>query len=140
MNGPFVTILFTDLCGSAALFDRRGDEAADALRREHFAALRRAVAEHGGREVKSIGEGLMVAFSSAVAAVRCAVDMQRATTGADGELALRVGLDAGEPLPDDEDLYGTPVIVASRLCDAAGEGEILASEVVCQIVEPRAPR
>ena len=137
MNGPFVTILFTDLCGSAALFDRRGDEAADALRREHFAALRRAVAEHGGREVKSIGEGLMVAFSSAVAAVRCAVDMQRATTGADGELALRVGLDAGEPLPDDEDLYGMPVIVASRLCDAAGEGEILASELVCQIVEPR---
>ena len=53
------------------------------LRREHFAALRAAVAEHGGREVKSTGDGLMVAFPSAVAAVRCAVDMQRATAGAD---------------------------------------------------------
>ena len=63
--------------------------------------------------------------------------MQRATTGAAGELALRIGLDAGEPLPDGDDLYGTPVIVASRLCDAAGAGEILASEVVRQIAGPR---
>ena len=98
MDEPFVTILFTDLVGSASLFERHGDEAADAVRREHFDALRRAVAEHGGREVKSTGDGLMVAFPSAVAAVRCAVDMQRATAAA-GELELRVGLDAGEPLP-----------------------------------------
>jgi DNA-binding NarL/FixJ family response regulator/class 3 adenylate cyclase len=137
MDNPFVTILFTDLVGSAALFDRHGDEAADTLRREHFATLRRAVAAHGGREVKSTGDGLMVAFASAVAAVRCAVDMQRATSGQQGALSLRVGLDAGEPLPDDQDLYGTPVIVASRLCDAAGEGEILASEVVRRIAGHR---
>jgi DNA-binding NarL/FixJ family response regulator len=137
MEGPFVTILVTDTVGSASLFSGMGDDEADAVRREHFAALRRSVAEHDGREVKSTGEGLMVAFSSAVAAVRCAVDMQRATTGADGGLALRVGLDAGEPLPDDEDLYGTPVIVAGRLSDAAEGGEILASEVVCRIAGPR---
>ena len=136
MEGSFVTILFTDLIGSASLFERQGDEAADALRREHFAALRRAVAEHGGREVKSTGDGLMVAFSSAVAAVRCAVGMQRATAAA-GQLELSVGLDAGEPLPEGEDLYGTPVIIASRLCDAAAAGEILASEVVCRIAAPR---
>jgi class 3 adenylate cyclase len=80
--GALATILFTDLVGSAALFDRWGDEAADAVRRGHFARLRRAVAEHGGREVKSSGDGLMVTFSSAVAAVRCAVDMQRATAAA----------------------------------------------------------
>src|SRR5215218_8853524 len=116
MAGEFVTILFTDLVGSASLFDRAGDEEADALRREHFAALRGAVTEHGGREVKSTGDGLMVAFQSAVAAVRCAVAMQRATTGGGG-LSIRIGLDAGEPLPDGEDLYGTPVIVASRLCE-----------------------
>jgi DNA-binding NarL/FixJ family response regulator/class 3 adenylate cyclase len=132
----FATILFTDLVGSASLFDRRGDEAADAVRREHFARLRRAVTEHDGREVKSTGDGLMVTFSSAVAAVRCAVEMQRAT-GVAGELELSIGLDAGEPLPDGDDLYGTPVIVASRLCDAAGAGEILASEVVCRIAGPR---
>jgi DNA-binding NarL/FixJ family response regulator len=136
MGEPFVTVLFTDLVGSASLFERHGDEAADAVRREHFAVLRRAVAEHGGREVKSTGDGLMVAFPSAVSGLRCAVDMQRATA-ATGELELRVGVDAGEPLSDGEDLYGTPVIVASRLCDAAGAGEILASEVVCKIAGPR---
>src|SRR5579884_646379 len=130
MEQPFVTILFTDLVGSSALFDRHGDEAGDTVRREHFAALRRAVAEHGGREVKSTGDGLMVAFASAVAAVRCAADMQRATTGTMQGQALRVGLDAGEPFPEEGDLYGTSVIVASRLCDLADSGQILASDVV----------
>ena len=137
VSDHFVTILFTDLVGSASLFSRRGDEAADAVRREHFGVLRKAVAEHGGREVKSTGDGLMVAFTSAVAAVRCAVEMQRATTATEDALELRIGLDAGEPLPEGDDLYGTPVIVASRLCDSAGAGEILASDLVCRIAGPR---
>jgi DNA-binding NarL/FixJ family response regulator/class 3 adenylate cyclase len=137
MDEAFVTILFTDLVGSASLFERHGDEAADAVRREHFDVLRSAVAEHGGREVKSTGDGLMVAFPSAVSAVRCAANMQRATAAAEGDLGLRVGIEAGEPLSEGDDLYGTPVIVASRLCDLAGAGEILASEVVCRIAGPR---
>ncbi|HEY5261234.1 MAG TPA: adenylate/guanylate cyclase domain-containing protein, partial [Solirubrobacteraceae bacterium] len=107
MQTSFVTILFTDLVGSTALFDRHGDEAANLLRREHFASLRTAVEEHSGREIKSAGDGLMVAFASAADAVRCAVDMQRATTGVEGGLAVRIGLDAGEPLSEGEDLYGT---------------------------------
>jgi class 3 adenylate cyclase len=94
----FVTILFTDLVGSTALFDRRGDEAADVVRREHFAVLRRAVAAHGGRVVKSIGDGLMVAFPSAVAAVSCAIEMQRGTTGAGGGLE-RSGSGSGRCFP-----------------------------------------
>src|SRR4051794_9176881 len=137
MDGSFVTILFTDLVGSTALFDRRGDEAADTMRREHFTALRGAIADHGGREVKSTGDGLMVAFSSAVGAVRCAIAMQQATTGAPAGPQVRIGLDAGEPVADGEDLYGTPVIVASRLCDAADAGEILASDLVRQVAGRR---
>ncbi len=133
----FLTILFTDLVGSTAMFDRYGDEAADALRREHFASLRAAVVEHGGREIKSAGDGLMVAFTSAADAVRCAIDMQRTTTGAAGGLPMRIGLDAGEPILEGGDLHGTPVIVASRLCDAAGDGEVLASEVVRRIAGSR---
>src|SRR5215207_8476434 len=139
MGDAFVTIMFTDLVGSASLFERHGDDAADSVRREHFDLLRRALTEHEGREVKSTDAGLMVAFPSAVLAVRCAVEMQRATGAAEGGLELRVGLDAGEPLPEGDDLYGTPVIVASRLCDFAGAGEILASEVVCKIAGPRVP-
>src|SRR3954463_4513595 len=133
METPFVTTLFTDLVGSTALLDRGGEDRADAKRREHFAALRQAIADHGGREIKTTGDGLMVAFASAVAAVRCAVDMQRATSAAAEGLGLRVGLDAGEPLPEGDALYGTPVIVASRLCDAAAAGEILASDVVAKV-------
>jgi DNA-binding NarL/FixJ family response regulator len=137
MEQPFVTILFTDLVGSAAMFDRHGGESADALRREHFAALRGAVAKHAGREVKTTEAGLMVVFDSAVAAARCAIDMQRAAAERPG---LRVGLDAGEPLREGADHYGAPVIIASALCDLAEAGQILASDVVCRIAGPRLER
>jgi DNA-binding NarL/FixJ family response regulator/class 3 adenylate cyclase len=136
MEGAFVTILFAELVGTAALFARRGDDAADAVRRRHLAALREQVGSHGGREVRSTGKGLVAAFGSAVAAVRCASDMQR-ESGAIGEIDLSVGLDAGEPVAEGDELYGTPVIVAERLCDAAGAGEILASELVAQVARPR---
>jgi DNA-binding NarL/FixJ family response regulator/class 3 adenylate cyclase len=137
VESSFVTIMFTDLVGSTTLYDRYGDEEADARRAAHFAVLRKIVAAHEGSEVKSTGDGLMVVFTSAVAAVRCAVALQRATTGAPDGLAMRIGIDAGEPLAEAGDLYGTPVIVASRLCDAAGPGEVLATQVVRQIAGPR---
>jgi DNA-binding NarL/FixJ family response regulator/class 3 adenylate cyclase len=137
VSGQFVTILFADLVGSAALFARHGDEAADALRRAHLDALRAAVAEHDGREVKSTGDGLMVTFASTAAALRCAVAMQYATTGAEDRLPLRVGVDAGEPVGGGDELYGTPVIVAEQLCGIAEPGEILATDVVCRVAAPR---
>jgi DNA-binding NarL/FixJ family response regulator/class 3 adenylate cyclase len=137
MEEGFVTVLFTDLVGSSALFASVGDDRADAIRRRHFDALREAVEDHGGREIKSTGDGLMIAFGSAVAAVRCAVAMQRATSAAPDRLRIRIGLDAGEPVPDGDDLYGTPVIVASRLCESAAGEEILASEIVRKIAGPR---
>jgi DNA-binding NarL/FixJ family response regulator/class 3 adenylate cyclase len=137
VEGSFFSILFSDLVGAAALFDRLGDDAADAVRREHFRAMRELVARHGGREVKSTGDGLMVAFTSAVAAVRCAVDMQRSMgEGADG-LAIRIGVEAGEPIIEDGDFYGTVVNVASRLCDAADGGQILVSEAVRHVAGGR---
>src|SRR5690349_5595856 len=112
MDESFVTIMFTDLVGSTSLFDRQSDEAANALRGRHFSALREALEQHGGHEVKSTGDGLMITFGSAVSAVRCAVEIQRRTTGAPEGLPVRIGLDAGEPLRDRDDLYGTPVNVA----------------------------
>ncbi|HVF77207.1 MAG TPA: response regulator [Solirubrobacteraceae bacterium] len=137
MEASFVTILFADLLGTAALYDRAGDDAADAVRRSQLSALREAVERHGGREVKSTGDGLMVVFASAVAAVRCAIEMQQATAAQPHGLALRAGLDAGEPLVEGDDLYGTPVIVARRLCDAAAAGEVIASEAIRHITGSR---
>ena len=137
-----VTLLFTDLVGSTELFARLGDDAGDRLRQEHFALLRKAAGEHGGEEVKTLGDGLMVAFGSALAAVSCAVGMQRRiaeqrehTDGA--PVGLRIGLNAGEVIISEDDYFGTPVIVAKRLCDQAGPGMTLLSEVVRSLVGSR---
>ena len=136
MAGTFITILFAQLLGTPALLEREGDEAADAARRESLATLRAALECHDGEEVRSTGEGLMAAFPSAVEAVRCAVEMQRAA-GGEGGLGLSVGLDAGEPPPGEDDPYGTAVIVAERLSELAEPGEILVSDVVRRVAGPR---
>jgi class 3 adenylate cyclase/DNA-binding SARP family transcriptional activator len=125
-----VTVLFTDIVGSTRLFSALGDDAADEVRRSHFTILRQAITDHDGREVKSLGDGLMVAFASARAAVSSAAAMQQAVSAEPGGLGLRVGIDAGEPIYDGADLHGTPVVVARRLCDTAEGGQILVSDVV----------
>jgi class 3 adenylate cyclase/tetratricopeptide (TPR) repeat protein len=130
-----VTFLFTDLVGSTALIDRLGDDAADSVRRDHFDVLRKAVDEAGGEEVKNLGDGLMVSFASPVAALSCAVAMQRAL--ADGDLRIRVGVHAGEPAHEGDDYFGTPVVVAKRLCDRAEGGQILATELLAGLVGSR---
>ena len=72
-----VAILFTDIVGSTELSQRLSAEDADEVRRGHFAVLRQAVAESGGTEVKNLGDGLMIVFASASAALMCAVAMQQ---------------------------------------------------------------
>ena len=72
-----VAILFTDIVGSTELSQRLSPEVADEVRRGHFSILRQAIAETGGTEVKNLGDGLMVVFSSASAALACAVAMQQ---------------------------------------------------------------
>jgi class 3 adenylate cyclase len=138
-QGATTTILFTDLVDSTDLIARVGDDAAAALQLTHLAVLRRVLATHGGREVKSIGDGLMVAFSSALSAVRCAVAMQREAgrVGVDPRPRLRAGIHAGEPIADGDDLYGSTVIIASRLCDRAHGGQIIASGLVAALVGSR---
>ena len=137
-----VTFLFTDLVGSTELLDTLGDDAAEMLRRTYFSLLRRAVSAAGGDEVKNLGDGLMVSFSSPLAALRAAVEMQeaiaehnRTTTGA--RLSVRIGLHAGEPVRDEHDFFGTAVVIAKRLCDRAEGGQILSSALVADLVGTR---
>lgn len=94
MSAGIVTLLFTDLVGSTALLDRLGDDAFDALRRRHFQSLRSRVAAHGGTEVKSLGDGLMVTIPSVVDAIECAMGIQREADESSG-IAVRVGLHVG---------------------------------------------
>jgi class 3 adenylate cyclase len=124
------TFLFTDVVGSTALLDRLGDHVAHAFRRRHFALLRDAISEHAGTEVKSLGDGLMVAFTDARAAVACAVAMQRAVAMSGDRMTLRIGIDMGEAVREQDDFFGRPVIVARRLCDVAHGGQVVVSETV----------
>lgn len=120
-------VLFTDIVGSTELIEKFGEDGAHERRQRHFMQLREAVAEHGGREVKSLGDGLMVIFSEPGPAAKCAAAMQRAVASSEDRLGLRVGLHAGELLREDNDFFGTTVIVARRLCDSASSGGILAT-------------
>ena len=134
MSTEGATILFTDMVGSTALASALAPDAADELRREHFSILRQVVAETGGTEVKNLGDGVMVAFSSTAAALSCAVAMQQGVERDNREQAhsvgLRVGLSAGEVTREDDDYFGEPVVEAARLCATCESGQILATDVV----------
>ncbi|MBV8690673.1 MAG: AAA family ATPase, partial [Actinobacteria bacterium] len=144
-RGGIVTILFTDTVASTSLLERLGDDEAERVRRTYFGLLREALAAHGGREVKNLGDGLMVVFSSAVSGVAAAVEMQQAIArhnrqvGPHGpELSVRVGMHVGDPIEEGGDYFGTPVVTAARLCAAASGGQILASTLVEALVAGRA--
>jgi class 3 adenylate cyclase len=100
--------------------------------------VREALKAHGGSEVKTLGDGFMASFSSATRALECAIAMQRAfaehNESAEEPIRVRVGLNAGEPIAEEEDLFGTAVILAARIAAKAEGGEIVASDVVRQLV------
>jgi class 3 adenylate cyclase len=122
------TVLFTDIVGSTELIGTYGEAGAHERRQRHFALLRGAIEQTGGREVKSLGDGLMVVFADPVAAARCATEMQRSVAADVHQLGLRVGIHTGELLREDDDFYGSTVIIARRLCDSADRGQIIVSD------------
>jgi class 3 adenylate cyclase/pimeloyl-ACP methyl ester carboxylesterase len=136
--GAFRTVLFTDVEGSTSLTQRLGDAKARQVLREHERITREALKAHGGTEVKTMGDGFMACFTSATRALECAIAMQRAfaehNESAEEPMRVRVGLNAGEPIAEDEDLFGTAVILAARVAAKAEGGEILVSDVVRQLV------
>ena len=133
----FRTILFTDVEGSTALTQRLGDAKARELLREHERIVREALKSHGGSEVKTMGDGFMASFSTATKALECAIAMQRAfaahNESAEEPIMVRVGLNAGEPIAEDDDLFGTAVNLAARICANAEAGQILAPIVVREL-------
>ena len=135
------TLLFTDLVGSTEILQRLGDDLNDEVRRAHFASLRSISGRHGGKVVKNLGDGLMVVFDSAVDAIGCAIDMQldvqRTSLESALPLSVRIGLHVGEMLHEDDDYFGTPVVIAKRLCDSAIGGQIMISDALCNLVGTR---
>jgi class 3 adenylate cyclase len=138
--GAFRTVLFTDVEGSTALTQRLGDAKARDVLRTHERIVRDALRAHGGSEVKTMGDGFMASFGSATRALECAIAMQRAfaewnAAGAQGlaPLHVRIGLNAGEPIAEEADLFGTAVILAARIAAKAEGGEVLAANVVREL-------
>src|SRR5213596_2461225 len=135
-----VTVLFTDIVGSAALKTSQGYAAAQEIVRGHFNLLRQQVESHGGREIKTLGDGLMATFVSPRSALTSAIGMQRALAEGnrakppEQQVQVRVGLNAGEAIREDGDIFGSTVDAAARICAKAAGGQILASETVRGIV------
>ncbi len=137
-----VFILFTDLVSSTELLEAIGDEAMDQVRRTHFQLLREAVRASAGEVVKTAGDGVMCIFASGLDAIGCAVGMQEAVQHYNNQpgvhqVQMRVGMHAGEAVREEDDYFGTPVVIAKRLCDLAGPGQILASDLVRALVGNR---
>jgi class 3 adenylate cyclase len=130
----FRAILFTDIEGSTSLTQRLGDARAMAMLRTHDDIVREALERRGGSEVKHTGDGLMAAFHSVVDAIASAVEIQQRLGAADGgidaRVRVRIGISAGEPVTERDDLFGAAVQLAARLCSRAEPGAILVSRAV----------
>jgi class 3 adenylate cyclase len=138
-ESAFRAVLFIDMVRSTDITRELGDAAALSVAREYRDAVRQALVEHGGREVNRTGDGFLASFDSALAAVQCAIAIQSSLASEEAErtdafrVQAKVGVGAGEPVLDGDDLFGSTINLTSRICDFAQPGQILASRVVSDL-------
>ena len=134
-----VTLMFTDIEGSTPLNERLGDQRWMELLREHNALIREQLKAHQGYEVKTEGDGFMVAFGSARRALKCAIAIQRSFAqhyeSAEEPLRVRIGLHTGEAIKEADDFYGRHVNLAARVAGQAKGGEILVSSLLKELTD-----
>jgi adenylate cyclase len=133
-TGP-ITVLFTDIAGSTAMTQALGDAGAQEVVRAHNRIVRAALTSCNGREVKHTGDGIMASFNRVTDSVDAAIQMQRETMqhntqNPDLPLHLKIGINAGEPIVEDNDLFGTVVQLSARIVDKAQADQIFVSEIV----------
>ena len=134
-----VTILFTDMVGSTKLTQDVGDNAAQNTVRLHNAIVRAALAEHQGIEVKHTGDGIMASFAAPTHAIEAAAAIQRMVRehnrlNPEQAFHLRIGINSGEPIVEDDDLFGTAVQLAARVCAEAEADGVMLGNVVRELV------
>jgi serine/threonine protein kinase len=135
-----VSILFSDIENSTMMTERLGDLRAQEVLHDHNDLVRKQVTEHKGFEVKSMGDGFMVAFSSARRALLCAIGIQRAVSDYSIQhptqpIRVRIGLHTGEAIAEGGDFFVKSVIMAARIAAKAHAGEILVSSVFKAVTE-----
>ena len=127
------TILFTDICGYTEYTDKRGDLSGRAMLQKHNDILFPIIRSHDGKIIKTIGDAIMAVFSSPLAAVRAASNIQNALhqhnlTAADGhEIHVKIGINTGNVLMDGGDVFGDAVNTAARIESKARADQILVS-------------
>jgi class 3 adenylate cyclase len=126
-----LTIVFTDLVSSTALIDREGDEGARRSFREIETLVTDLATHHGGRLVKQIGDGSMLTFASTRKAITFSLDLQERM--ASRSIQMRIGMAAGEPIQEHDDVHGAVVVQASRIADLGTAGDVLVSDSVRQL-------
>ena len=136
-DGGFRAILFTDIVGSTLLTNRLGDAAAMEILRFHNGLIRDALGNWNGQEVKHTGDGIMASFVSPSGAVNCAVEIQRGFARKRGDaeesIRVRIGLSAGEPVEESDDIFGVSVQLAARTCTKCRPSRILVSNVIREL-------
>jgi class 3 adenylate cyclase len=142
-KSKLTAVFFTDIVGSTSITQEHGDEASQVLVNVHNSIVRGAIQAQGGWEVKHTGDGIMAGFGNPPAAVDAGVDIQRGvahynTTKPDIHLRLRVGISVGEPIAEDDDLFGATVQMAARLCDGAGTDGIMITNMLREMCSGRA--
>ncbi len=134
----FCTLLYTDIEGHTSIIRRLGDERGRIVLREHERITRQALAAHDGTEVLSTGDGFLARFATAQAALECAAELQRELADASAdlpvELRVRVGINAGEPIAEGDELFGAAVVNTERIAGMAEGGEVLVANVVRELV------
>ncbi|MGO9454127.1 MAG: ATP-binding protein [Candidatus Binataceae bacterium] len=134
-----VTLLFTDLVNSTEHLQRAGDESGQRLFQAHHKLINDAITSTGGEELEWLGDGALAVFSSSADAVRCAISIEQTARRpvAGARLEIRIGIHLGEVLKRDGGYFGTPVVVARRLCDEAESGQILCSRIIADLLAAR---
>jgi adenylate cyclase len=135
-----LTLLFCDIEDAAEICEEVGAERSSELLRDHRAIVEQVVRHHGGTVAKSHDDGFMVAFDSAHAGLRCAIDLQsslagRTVPGGQRPLRLRVGLHTGFVITSDEEMYGRNVVLGARIASCARGGEITVSSTLKEYTE-----
>jgi class 3 adenylate cyclase/pimeloyl-ACP methyl ester carboxylesterase len=133
-----MTIMFTDIEASTAMTHRLGDAGAQEVLHTHNGIIRDALRANAGTEIKHTGDGIMASFATASSALACASSIQRAfeehnEREPESRVRVRIGLNAGEPVAEDGDLFGTAVQLAARICARAEPGQVLAANVVREL-------
>ena len=128
----FAIVLFTDMVGSTAIASELGDRRWRVLQAKHHSVIRSELRKHGGREIDTAGDGFFAAFSEGEAAIRCACAIRDAVM--DIGLQVRCGLNVGQVEMNDGKPTGAAVVAAARIMSSAGDGEVLVSNLLRELI------